>query len=65
LGENELAIVKEISKDSKITISELSQIKGLVQIKADIGRLIRKIEDLILESKLGEKLGEKFEYKIE
>jgi len=28
-GENELAIAKEISKDPKITISELSQIVGI------------------------------------
>lgn len=29
LGENELAIVKEISKDLKTTISELSQVVGI------------------------------------
>lgn len=78
-GENELAIVNEISKDPKTTISQLNQIVGISTTaiennitklkekgilkrigpdKDDIGKLIRKIENLILESKLGEKLGE-------
>ncbi len=44
LGENELAIVKEISKDSKITISELSQIVGIstTAIENNIAKLKEK-----------------------